>query len=1195
MAHPLNRPRIDPVRRRVVEGYGILQPRVSVDSGGETSSGFARLHADEVGLDPYTRAISDVYQDLFAEASFVGKGIYDVDAFAWTTGSRFPDNLILSHDLIEGSYARAGLVSDVELLERHPDNYSTEMRRRHRWTRGDWQVAAWLLPFVPGPRGRWLRNRTSAHHRWKLLDNLRRSLVPAALLALLLNAWLLSARPVYWTVFVIAVLYASPLLISFENFLVRNPRMDWRLHLQLNIEALDRRLRQAALQLVMLPYEAIHFGDAIGRSLWRQFVSHRDLLQWTDSSEIARRAARTLGGFYRLMASAWIATLLVAVGVAARGGIALAIALPLLVAWLASPAIAWLLSRPRPARDAAALTPAQRGFLGGVARRTWHFFDTFVGAEDHFLPPDNHQEYPAPQTAHRTSPTNIGMYLTSALSATDFGYITPEDLLARVTDTLGTLDRLQRTRGHFLNWYDTRTLQPLDPAYISSVDSGNLIGCLYVLARGLQTLDEERLLPAAVWQGLRDAWFVFREVAPENTDEKISAIDATLAAPPMATASLRAQVRLLHELAEQAEALVPLDGVAAQWAQAFARQCRHWHAEVLARAPWLACADVQTSDPETQGLLDRLDRNPSVRRTVVLADAAARRLESGSTLARALAAARTHAQQRAERAHALALRCRAFCDVEYDFLWVPEQRLLSIGYHVDQQMRDTSTYDLLASEARLASFIGIAQGKLPRKHWFALGRLLTMAENRPALVSWSGSMFEYLMPLLLMPAFQNTLLTRSCRAAVMRQIAYGREQGVPWGISESAYNATDAQFVYQYRAFGVPGLGLKRGLADDLVIAPYASAMAILMHPAAACANLIELRQLGALGPYGFFEALDFTAARVPADAKFAIVRAYMAHHQGMLLTALSNALNDNPLPRRFVREPMFRANQLLLQEKVPAAMTIDTRTLQPDDTAVAPARDAVPAARVLTRMNTAVPQLQLLSNGRYHVVVSQAGAGCSRWNDLAVNDWREDGTRDAQGIFCYVQDLDRDLLWSNTWQPTQSPEAECVATFAPANTEFSCHAHGIYTYTRMAVSSEDDIELRRVTVINRSGVRRRLALTSCVEIVISAQAAEESHPAFNKLFVETEFNEAHQTLFARRRARASDEHPPTFLHLMGVRGAALGPASYETRREVFIGRNGSLAAPAALAAREPLANRAGAVLDSIAALRREIVLEPGA
>ena len=513
LAHPLNRPRFDRRRHRVVEGYGVLQPRVSVGASREAASALARLYSDEIALDPYTRVVSDVYQDLYAEASYVGKGIYDVDAFLQATGSRFPDNLILSHDLLEGSYARTGLVSDVELFEHHPDRYSTEMRRRHRWTRGDWQIWQWLLPWVPASRGRRRRNTLTSHHRWKLLDNLRRSLVPSALLVLLLDGWLLSQRPVYWTMLVMGLLFASPLLISLRSFLNRNPRIALSLHLRLNREAMMRRLQQTALLLAMLPFEALHYLDAIAHSLWRVLVTRRRLLQWTPASEAARRAERGIAGFYRMMWTAPALSLLVGVVLLQRGDVRAFVALPFLLLWLASPLLAWSVSRPVRRAVQGELSTAQRGWLGVVARRTWHFFETFVGAEDNALPPDNFQEYPSPKVAHRTSPTNIGMYLTGLLTAWDFGYVTEPELHERLCATLDTMDRLERYRGHFLNWYDTRTLQPLPPAYVSSVDSGNLAGCLLVLARGLEALDEERLLPTQAWRGLRDTWRVFLEIA----------------------------------------------------------------------------------------------------------------------------------------------------------------------------------------------------------------------------------------------------------------------------------------------------------------------------------------------------------------------------------------------------------------------------------------------------------------------------------------------------------------------------------------------------------------------------------------------------------------------------------------------------------------------------------------------------------
>jgi cellobiose phosphorylase len=1194
LAHPLNQPRVDRASRRVVEGHGILQPRMSVGLTAESASLYARLYSEEIGLDPYTLAVSDVYQDLFGEASFVGKGIYDIDAFAATTGTRFPDNLILSHDLLEGSYARAGLVSDVELFERQPNRYAADMRRRHRWIRGDWQILPWLLPWVPGPRGRWLRNPLNAHLRWKILDNLRRSVVPVALLLLLIDGWLISTRPLFWTLIGLGVAYASPVLISIRHLLARNPRMEWRVHLRLQIEGSYRRLQQTTLFITMLPFEAAHHVDAIGRSVWRMFVSRRRLLQWLPASMAASRAGEGLGWHYRQMWAAPLVSLgvLGALVLLDRGLVAWFTAVPLLALWFISPWIARRISLPHEPGEAAPLSAADRAFLGMVARRTWRYFEHFVDEGGHHLPPDNHQEFPVEATARRTSPTNIGMYLTSALSAWDFGYITVPELLARIHATLDTLEQMPRHRGHFFNWYDIDSLQPLLPRYVSTVDSGNLLGCLLVVARGLELIDESRLLPPRAWRGLADTWGLYAAAAAPDAHTRDAVEGLLRRAPPADLVAARAGLHALHA---HALALTPAAdaGAAMHWRQAFTAQIEAWQHELAVLTPWLGLAPA-TDDTRASGVIERLHGNPSWQR--------AARLEAGLMSAGASAEAvawraalrdgRREIERRREQAQALARRCRVLAEVSFDFLCHEPQSLLAIGYDVDRHSLDEGVYDLLASEARLAVYVAIAQGSLPRKYWFALGRLLTIAGGRPALVSWSGSMFEYLMPLLLMPNFDNTLLGRSARAVVARQISYGRERGVPWGVSESGYNITDAHMIYQYRAFGVPGLGLKRGLGEDLVIAPYASTLATLINAEAAARNLRELARLGALGTFGFHEALDYTPERVPDDAPFGMVRSYMAHHQGMTLAALSGALNEQPLQRRFLREPMFRANQILLQEKVPAALSIDADTLHAEQ----PLRPALPAvaASMISELNTSVPQVQLLSNGHYHVVVSQTGGGYSQCGELAVNPWQADPVCDAQGIFCYVQDLDRNKLWSNAWQP-RCAGGDYRASFAPAGAEFLRRDHGIETHTRIAVSTEDDVELRRITLTNHSGVRRRLALCSYFEWALSRQSDVAAHPAFDKLFVQTDFVPGTQAILAWRRPRSAAERSPVFVHLLACAGSsAVSAASCETRRDAFLGRGGSTQEPVALAARLPLGNGVGSVLDPVAALRREVVLEPG-
>jgi cellobiose phosphorylase len=1017
MAHPLNRPRHDERTRRVCEGFAILQPRVTVSLPAAGRSRYARLFGGESGIDPYTRTVSDVYQDLFGEGSYVGKGIYDVDAFERALNGRFAENRILSHDLLEGCHARSGLASDVQLYEEYPSSYDADVSRRHRWIRGDWQIAHWV--FAP----------LSALSRWKLFDNLRRSLAPAALVLLLVAGWTVLSDAALWTLAALAIVLVPPLIGSL---------LAWR--------SAASHFAQAAFALACLPYEAFVALDAIARTAWRLLITRRRLLEWTPAGDVWHR--NELPGYFRAM---WAGpTLACAVAIylaAARPGVLL-VAAPVLLLWLASPAIAWWVSRPL-ARGDPGLTKAQDAFLRGVARKTWSFFETFVTAEDHWLPPDNFQEFPAAVVAHRTSPTNMGLALLANLSAYDFGFITAAQLVERTANTLGSMQRLERFRGHFYNWYDTRTLQPLPPRYVSSVDSGNLAMHLLTLRQGLIAL---------------------------RTHANVDA------------------------------------GVAA--------------------------------------------------------------------------AAESLAQQAAELAR-----------VEYDFLFDAERQLLAIGYNVTDGRRDTSYYDLLASEARAASFVAIAQGELPQESWFALGRLLTSAGGETTLLSWSGSMFEYLMPLLVMPAYEDTLLDQTCRAAVARQIAYGAQRGVPWGMSESGYNMVDAGLNYQYRAFGVPGLGLKRGLSEDLVIAPYASALALMVAPHAACANLERLAASDLEGPFGFYEAVDYTPARVPRGQESVVVRSYMAHHQGMIFLSLAHLLLGRPMQQRFVADAGFQATLLLLQERIPKRVAFQLNTAGRFDARAGSATVvAEMPVRVLTEADAAVPQVQLLSNGRYHVMVTHAGGGYSRWKDLAVTRWREDATCDNWGSFCYVRDVASGEFWSSAHQPTLKRADTYEAIFSEARAEFRRRDLDYDTHTEIVVSPEDDIELRRLRIANRAKTRRTVEITTYAEVVLAPPAADALHPAFSNLFVQTEIEAERRAILCTRRPRSPTEQPPWMFHAMAVHGAGAdeisGAASYETDRARFIGRGRSVAAPQAMQD-TALSGSQGSVLDPVVAIRTRITLEP--
>ncbi len=1245
MAHPLNRPRQDKAERRISEGYGILQPRMAVSLPAAGRSRYARLYGSESGIDPYTRAVSDVYQDLFAEGSFIGKGIYDIDAFEFALKGRFPENRILSHDLLEGCYARSGLLSDVQLYEEHPARYQADVSRRHRWIRGDWQIAQWLLSRIPAKGKRHEHNALSALSQWKLFDNLRRSLVPAAITLLLLIGWTVLASPVFWT-FAVLGLLLTPTLAAAALDLARRPDdMDFRQHAKGSLRAAAGQFAQSAFALACLPYEAWFSLDAILRTHARVLFTHHRLLEWQPSGEPARTTGSDRTDFASAWGTMWIAPAIAvstAAWLAATRPAVLVIAAPLLGLWFGSPAIAWWVSRPLP-RRAARLTGEQRVFLRKLARRTWAFFEAFVGPDDHWLPPDNFQEYRDAVLAHRTSPTNMGLALLANLAAYDFRYL-PAGLLAeRTANTLQTMAGLERHQGHFFNWYDTQSLQPLQPRYISSVDSGNLAGHLLTLRQGLLAQPDERIFSTHVFEGLCDTLDVLIAAAgthptPAPLDEMLgqmrrdldSAFDsrpATIAAAWHWMTRLAATARTVA-LGIDAVDAIPADDDARWWAHALDRQCRSFADELLWLAPWLALPAAPARIASLPGrisiptlrhmavldaqLLPAIDKRLNLPDANPAAGATADALTHARTEERAwLAALRDSVTLAGERAReriaaidALAQQAADLSRMEYDFLYDHARHLLAIGYNVDDRRRDASFYDLLASEARFSCFVAIAQGQLPQESWFALGRLLTSSGGDPVLLSWSGSMFEYLMPLLVMPAYEDTLLEQTCRSAVARQIDYGRQRAVPWGISESGYHLVDVQLNYQYRAFGVPGLGLKRGLAEDLVVAPYASALALLVMPEAACLNLQRLADEGLEGRYGLHEAIDYTPSRqrratgagttgtTGTSAAGTVVRSYMAHHQGMTLLSLAHVLRNRSMQRRFEADTMFRATLLLLQERIPKVAAFHLRGAELSGIPAVSSGPEMPV-RMLSSPDTPAPEVQLLSNGRYHVMVTNAGGGYSRWKDIAVTRWREDSTCDSWGTFCFIRDLASGEFWSSAHQPTLAPTPAYEAMFSEARVEFRRRDHNFDTHTEIVVSPEDDIELRRLHITNRSRSRRTIDVTSYAEVVLASATADALHPAFSNLFVQTEIIPHRQAILCTRRPRSVDEQTPSMFHLMAVHEADSTAVSYETDRLRFIGRGGTLAAPRALREPAALSGSAGSVLDPIVAIRHQITLEP--
>ncbi|GAB2927722.1 GH36-type glycosyl hydrolase domain-containing protein [Rheinheimera gaetbuli] len=1165
MAHPLNQAQFCQQQQRVIAGYGILQPRVTPSlTLAEQSSRYLRLSSGPAGIDPYAGTVSDIYQDLFTEGSFTGKGIYDVDAFTAALHGRVPENSMLSHDLFEGTFARAGLVSDVEVVEDFPTRYDVAVKRQHRWTRGDWQLAPWIWAAL------FNRKLPPSEHMpllglWKMLDNLRRSmLAPTSFIALLLALMLPWQWSVSATILVLTALLLPSWLMRRFTLLPRHSILQNGGAIQLSslyrnlLTDIKQTLSQSLLTIMLLPDQAWRMSHAIVVTLWRLLVSRKHLLQWVTAAHSASQRRPGLTGYYRQMTAGLVLAWLSSAAVLWLAPHNLPLALPLLALWSLAPAVMYWLSLPYSQYTPAPLSIADSISLRLTARRTWRFFDHFVNAKENWLPPDNFQQLPEPVIAHRTSPTNIGVYLLSVVTARDFGWIGTKTSIEKLEHTFATLQQLGQYQGHFFNWYDTQTLQPLAPAYISSVDSGNLAGHLLALANSLDEWQQQLQAPLAM-QGLADTLALAQHSLRHGNHEQLqnaqlrttlAEIAQRLAMPNDATIQHNLLIKLVSTALNLCLTNIAIDDNASN-------------------------IDTDSLQYYLQSLLNTLKQHQQESTTNTLEQQSLRqRLTILSAQSRELA-----------------------LQMNFAFLLNTERNLLSIGYAVAHNQLDESCYDLLASEARLASLFAIAKGDIDSKHWFRLGRSATPLPGGAALLSWSGSMFEYLMPSLVMRAAEGSLLEQSNRLIVAHQIRYAGQHNIPWGISESAYNARDLHLTYQYSNFGVPGLGLKRGLAQNLVIAPYATALASMVDASAACENFARLTQLDALGDYGFFEAIDYTPERLPSPDKPALVQSFMAHHQGMTLIAILNTLQDGLMRTRFHREPMISACELLLQERIPR----DVLNLHPKAETVTIAAGSVSELLTELSLNPAAdgaPHCHMLSNGSYSVMLSAAGSGFSHWQGMAITRWRADSSMDNYGSYILLRERNSKTFWATTLQPLAAsmaaPAQNHAATFSEDSVEFEVKQHDISCKVTVVVASEHNGEVRSVSLCNHSNREQQVELTSYAELVLSSAASDNAHPAFSKLFVQTEFVSKYGAIIATRRLRSPKDQPVWLAHFVVVEGQNSQPLQYETDRAAFFGNGTCLQHADAMRQGQMLSNSGGTVLDPIISLRPTVTLQPG-
>jgi cyclic beta-1,2-glucan synthetase len=1159
MAHPLNRPVYDAKCARIVSGYGIIQPRITV-SLPRTGSGsiYRRIFVHRPGLDPYVFAISDVYQDLFGEGSFAGKGIYDIDAMETALKERIPPNAVLSHDLLEGNYARAALATDVQVVEDFPDHYLVDMSRHHRWIRGDWQLLAWLRPFSPGitPLG-W----------WKLFDNLRRSLLPPTLLlAFLAGWWFLPAMDAQaWTIYICTLVFIPIFLPIFAGSTVRKEEITTASELRTLGDHILTAVAAMSIGLALLVHRAWLSISAIATTLYRLLISRRHLLEWTAAAQVQREFEP---GFAPILRRTWQSTLLgaavlavVAIGKIAFDAETTFAALPFALAWIAAPLLVLFINQPKLLDSPMKMSKRDVEKLRDVALATWRYFDVHVTAENNMLPPDNLQETPVSIVANRTSPTNIGLYILSTVSACDFGWIGMDEAVGRITATLQNSAKLERFRGHLLNWSDTTTLQPLEPRYVSSVDSGNFAAHLVTTANALEKWAVSSPLKAVRLEGLCDC--------ARQVDQAVASMAQLHRKLLEETVYVRRQIAALieatHELLSHME-LVPL---------------RILSLNVQINAIGQSCM--------------RLMRDPEEPESANCAYWISKLRQSAEAMTREVTRDEAASTELKSRLLETARQCREMAyGMDFSFLVNRERKLLSIGYSVGEERLDEPCYDLLASEAALAYFFAIAKGDLDVELWQKLGRPVTSVHRSACLVSWSGSMFEYLMPHIVLNAPQQTLTHQSYALIVWKQENYGQQHGIPWGISESAFAARDVHQTYQYSNFGIPGLGLKRGLGGSLVIAPYATALAAMVNAGGAARNYAQIAAYGGRGNFGYYEAIDFTAERLPAGQKFEVVRAYFAHHQGMTITSVHNAISDGELRSYFHTENAVRAAELLLQERAPYHVPSRTVTVtEMPEVHRTHLEQQELGAQLLRPRDMQIPDTALYSNGRLHSVMAADGSNHLSWNGISINRWRDDHLDDPCGLRLMLRRAPMGPLHPIHFSRFAPPgDDDHHVRFHQDKAEFFWRNRQLECGIEYFIAPDCDAEVRRITLTNHGSSVALLELTGFMELALAPRAADLAHPAFSKLFVQTEFDEALRAVIATRRKRQASDPDIWTGHFLTTEGVPHSDETFETDRAAFLGRGRGFDHAQAFEPGVKLQGTMGYVLDPCLAFRIELPVQ---
>lgn len=1130
--HPLNRALIDPVSNKIKEGYVIIQPHVRNHIYGKNAALFPKVFGGSSGLANYSMVVSDIYQDLFREGTFVGKGIYDAKAFHRLLYGKIPENRVLSHDLLESCYARTAFAGLANIVESFPGSYISYSKREHRWIRGDWQLLPWLL-----------KKDISLLSKWKIADNMRVSLIPLSrMLFVILNPLL--APGVYWLWLPLIFFYGIiNMLIQALGIIIhkiRRPRLALvysKLFGEMGLAA-----AKAFLDVVFIPISAINSLNAITITLYRLIISKKHLLMWNAADNVEKSIENSIKGYFKslghssIISAAFVVPALVFagrnVGVMILYGI-------LTVLWGTSFITACVISRINSnTRNKNRLD--KDDILNDTARRAWRFFKTFATKENNWICPDNYQTADKEKIARKTSPTNIGLQFLSILTARDFGFETLSSSLDFTENLLYTVNTLPKWEGHLLNWYNIGTLEALEPRYVSTVDSGNFFGCMIALKNGILEQKDTPVLNNGLISELT------KLIRLNNADMKLDGTNVMIRDFLKNICAIRDGLTLKDTGGHKSETddMIRLIGLAEEEAANFGLHNYYIHDRVTLS---------KLASIGNKYAVSLLDRISGICKTIDI----------------------------------------MLANVNFSLLYNKKRMLFSIGYNTTSQTFDQGCYDLIASESVITSFLAIARGEVSTKHWQKLGRPLAIIRGIPAHVSWSGTMFEYLMPNLLLKEYEGSVFADTTRAVVLQQISYAKSADIPWGISESQYHRFDINSNYQYKAFGVPKLSLKPSYGDSLVVAPYAVMLALEKAGDEALRNLKRIKELKAYGEYGFYEAIDFNSPDPINMTDYCIVKSFMAHHLGMSLVAINNYFNNGIMRRRFHSEPMVKATETLLEEKRQSKFVSITKkgyTVKIKKKVLH--EDEILSVRYIKVTAPPIPIVDYFSNGEYSLLITSDGDGFSCCDDIMVNRWRPD-IYSQTGSYIYLKDLEQGDYWSVGYNPTKVEADEYQAIFSHHQAEFKRRDSDISTHTTVTLSPNHCLEIRKVVLKNYGAKEKRIAITSYLEVAADSYIAESSHPAFNKLFLESEFIEEHAVFISRRRSGCKEKNP-FVMHMVRNDTAHSECIEYENDRMRFIGRNNTLADPDAIKENVSLSNSAGFSDDPIMSLRTCVCLIPG-